>query len=71
MQTKKTAAAHSAADKFNRANKIGTRVTYMTAGAPLVTKTRTLASVASSGDPVVFIEGVSGYVHLSHVEVVK
>lgn len=71
MQTKKSAAAHSAADKFNRTNKIGTGVSYHGGTTPLLTKTRTLASVASSGDPVVFLEGVTGYVHLEAVEVIK
>ena len=71
MGAKKKATASSRVQRFNSQNKIGTRVAYMGAGAPFVTKTRTMASVASSGDPVVFIEGISGYVHLSHVEVIQ
>jgi hypothetical protein len=60
---------------FNRANPIGTMVRYwrgFKAGEPSGQgKTRSLAWVMPSGTAVVLIEGTSGGIALTHVEVVQ
>ena len=54
---------------FNK-NPVGSQVTYW----PVLhrdgkrTTTRSEAFLSKSGTPVVFVEGVSGYVHIEHVQ---
>ena len=60
--------------KFNRANEIGTPVRYWLgakSGSPSGTaKVRGPAFLAGGHTPVVWLVGVSGYVALTHVEVI-
>jgi hypothetical protein len=73
MNSKKKSDAISAADKWNRRYKIGTPVTRYAAINPLAypteTKTRSLAFVAESGDAVILVESIAGYVLLESVVV--
>jgi hypothetical protein len=57
-------------DAMNR-NPIGTEVVYWPTlhRAGKRTKTRSAAFLSNSGTPVIFVEGVSGYVHVEHVEI--
>lgn len=57
-------------DAMNR-NPIGTDVVYWPTmhRAGKRTKTRSAAFLSKSGTPVIFVEGVSGYVHIEHVEI--
>ena len=59
------------ADRWNANHPVGTPVRYWTMvreGAGKVSKTRSLAEVLSGHTAVVWIEGVSGCVDLSHVD---
>lgn len=73
MISKKKSDAISAADKWNRRYKIGTPVTRYSAIDPLAyptdTKTRSLAFVSESGDSVIMVESIAGYVLLESVVV--
>jgi len=75
MGAKKKATASSKADRFNSENKVGTPVTRYALidplSIPMITKTKGLAYVSASGDAVIHVEGVSGYVLLESVEVLK
>lgn len=52
-------------------NPLGTEVVYWPTlhRAGKRTRTRSKAFISSSGTPVVFVDGVSGYVHVGHVEI--
>lgn len=58
-------------DRFNAKFKIGDEVTYYENLLPVCTpqtlKTRSAAYLADSGHPVVFLEGISGYVSVFHI----
>lgn len=59
-----------AVNHFNALCPVGTPVRYwrtLPLGPTLDTRTRSEAFLADSGSPVVFLEGVSGYVSLFHV----
>ena len=66
--------AHTA-DSWNAAHPVGTMVRYwpiyppIESGPPLDTRTRSEAWTLGDGSVVVAIEGKTGGVHLSHVEV--
>jgi hypothetical protein len=63
--------ADAAAREFNSRAPIGTIVRYwrgLREGDGRRGRTRSIAYIASSGDAVVFIEGCSGYVALTHVD---
>lgn len=65
------AQAETAARHFNESHPVGGLVRYwkgLRQGDGTVGKTRSEAYVTDSGDAVVFIEGVSGYVALTHVQ---
>jgi hypothetical protein len=57
-------------EAMNR-NPIGTDVVYWPTlhRAGKRVKTRSEAFLSNSGTPVIFVEGVSGYVHVEHVEI--
>jgi len=75
MGTKKKATASSRVQRFNSDNKIGTPVTRYALidplSIPMITKTKGFAYVSASGHAVIHVEGVSGYVLLESVEVIK
>ena len=57
-------------DAMNQ-NPIGTRVVYWPTlhRAGKRTMTRSKAFLSNSGAPVVFVDGIPGYVHIEHVEI--
>lgn len=58
--------------RWNGRNPIGVAVLCkMDSGEIRLTKTRSFAFMANSGDPVIFLEGIAGYYLLTRVEVVK
>jgi len=68
------ARARIKADGFNADYSVGTLVRYRSVlgnSAFRETKTRSEAFVAASGDVGIFLEGISGFVALSHCEVVS
>lgn len=67
--------AEADARRFNTAHAIGTAVLYWAGPMPTVfpgkpAKTRTEAFVSDGGDAVVFLEGVRGFIALTHVQAV-
>ena len=57
--------------KLMNRNPLGTNVTYW----PTLhkngkrTRTRSAAFLSKSGAPVIFVDGIPGYVHIEHVEI--
>jgi len=61
-------------DRFNEDFKPGDELEYWSVlpfGPPVVAKVRSEAFLDSSGHPVVFLEGVSGYVSVYHCKKVS
>lgn len=72
MRKPSTKKAEAAVAAFNAKAPIGTPVRYwkgLREGDGAEGTVRSEAYVSASGDPVVFIHGCSGYMALSHVEV--
>ena len=57
-------------EAINR-NPIGTNVIYWPTlhRSGKRTKIRSEAFISNSGAPVIFVEGISGYVHVGHIEI--
>jgi hypothetical protein len=63
--------SQSAADDWNRNNRVGQPVTVLRdSGAITKTVTRTTAFVDAAGQPVVFLRGISGYYLLDRVKAI-
>lgn len=63
----------STAVLFNADNRIGTRVRYwpgVRQGPGVESRTRSVAQLLASGEPVVWVEGHAACIALSHVEVI-
>jgi hypothetical protein len=67
-QLKQTARSAAACDKWNAAHRVGIDVVVeKDSGEQHLGKTRSEAYVSNSGDPVIFVTGISGYYLLDRV----